>query len=309
MARQILVKCGSIWFEFTKSSTGQLDFTGEIDGVSELELSGFQKIAGSAYFSPSHYIFVSDYLNMVPTIFVAPDVDVSSTDVFGYLVHVGALLSAVYAKDSLLAGELYLRRHETFDKFAQLTQYIMKDICVEILFSLCYCRMQNINPDDIPLVFNNAQKKMDFDPSEESLDQCFIRYFKSHECTLTLPLVGTQFYNWNVAPKILENLCNNLSVENLVSHAEKLRKVKHDFYDSLKIVAQAEPYNPHDTNAILVSMEGIESKIFGNIGFEKVGHIRALAAKILRIAKKQKMAYKIELARISSCEIVVSLEV
>ncbi len=54
--------------------------------------------------------------------------------------------------NSLLAGELYLRRKATFEKFAQLTQFILKDLSVEILFSLCFGRMKNVSEDEIPLV-------------------------------------------------------------------------------------------------------------------------------------------------------------
>lgn len=310
MARQILIECGSRWFEFTKSKTGQLDYAGKIVGsIARSELEGFQCFAGSTYFSPSFYTYISDEMNMTPLVYVADGIDVSDPETYDYLVHAGALLAAVDSDESLLAGELYLRRRKTFEKFPQLTQFIMKDLCVEILFLLCYGRMQNITPDDIPLVFNSAREKLEYDPSRETLDQAFMRWFKDGNCTLTLPLVGTNFYDWNSAPEVLNRLCDNLSTEDLISHAEKIRRAKHGFYASLRTTVQAEPYNPHDKNAILVCIENIEAKINGNMGLEKAGHIRALAAKVLREAKNKKLVYKSSLASVSAGNIVVKVEV
>ena len=310
MVRQILIECGSNWFEFTKSKTGQLDYAGKIEGiVASSELEGFQCFAGSTYFSPSFYTYISDEMNMIPCVYVADGVDVSDLETYDYLVHAGTLLAAVDSNDSLLAGELYLRRRKTFEKFPQLIQFIMKDLSVEILFSLCFGRMQNIEPDDIPLVFNAAREKLGFDPSREDLDQAFMRWFKSNSSILTLPLVGTNFYNWNSAPEVLARLCDNLSLDDLTTHAEKIRRAKHSFYASLRTTVQAEPYNPHDKNAVLVCIENIETKINGNMGLEKAGHIRALAAKVLREAKPKKLVYKSSLASVSAGNIVVKVEV
>ncbi len=308
MEKQILIECGSRWFEFTKSKTGQLDYAGKIEGGAP-DVSGFQTIAGSTYFSPSFYTYISDEMNMIPCVYVADGVDVSDLETYDYLVHAGALLAAVDSKDSLLAGELYLRRRKTFEKFPQLTQFILKDLCVEILFSLCYGRMQNIDPEDIPLVLNAAREKLDFDPSRESLDQAFMRWFKAESHTFTLPLVGTSFYYWDPAPDVLARLCDNLSIDDLTGHAEKIRRAKHGLYASLRTTVQAEPYNPHDKNAVLVCIENIETKISGNMGLEKAGHIRALAAKVLREAKPKKLVYKSSLASIVGKNIVVKVTV
>ena len=250
-------------------------------------------------------------MNCNPTIYVSSDVDVSDKDVFDYLVHIGPLLAAVDAKNSLLAGELFMRRSEVFEKFAQLTQYIMEPICVEILFSLSYGKMNNIDPDDIPLIFESAKKKLEYDSSRESLDQAFKRYFKKNEVTVTLPLVGTNFYHWDddIVPEALTKLTDNLSADDLCGNAEKIRKAKHDFYESLKVSVQAEPYNVHDKNSILVCIENVEAKLFGNPGLEKAGHIRALAAEIIREAKPSKMSYTAKLSNLNYREIVVQFTV
>lgn len=294
-----------------KSKTGQLDFVGKWEKNNKPDVDGAQKLTSSTYFTPGYYIYVDTALNFNPVVYVAPDVDVSDKDVFDYLVHIGPLLAAVEAKDSLLADELFMRRSEVFEKFAQLTQYIMKPLCVEILFSLSYTKMNNIDPDDIPLIFESAKKKLEYDSSRESLDQAFKCNFKKNEVTVTLPLVGTNFYHWDddIVPEALTKLTDNLRADDLCGTAEKLRKAKHDFYESLKVSVQAEPYNVHDKNSILVCIENVEAKLFGNPGLEKAGHIRALAAEIIRETKQNKMNYGGKLASLSSNKIVVELEI
>lgn len=309
MSSQILINCGSNWFEFTKSKTGQLDYIGKNEKINPSEIEGYQEIASSTYFSPSWYTYLQTELNNSPKLYVAPEIDISDKDTFSFLIHIGALLSAIEAKDSLLAGELYLRRQSAFENFAQLTQYIMEPLSVEILFSLCYGKMNNIDADSIPLIFNNAKKKLNFDASKETLNQAFIRYFKSNKVTATLPLVGTNFYHWDSTPDVLDKLTDNLSSDDLLSASTKIRKAKHDFYEALEVSVQAEPYNQIDKNAILVCIESIESKITGNPGLEKVGHIRALAAEIIREAKQEKMSYNGKLCRLSYRDIVVQLTV
>lgn len=231
MERQILIKTAEAWFEFSKSRTGQIDFVGKVAETlreDELREGGYQKIASSAYFTPSYYIYLQEEENANPFVYVAGDVDVSDSDTFDFLVHIGPLLAAVDSKDSLLAGELYLRRRSVFEKFPQLTSFIMEELCAEILFSLCYGEMQNVEPDSIPLLFNSAKSKLEFDSSRESLDQAFMRYFKDNAVTLPLPLVVTCYYNWKdeMCPYVLEKLCDNLSAENLLGATEKIRESK-----------------------------------------------------------------------------------
>ena len=110
MNAQILIKTANDWFEFSKSKTGQLDFVGKWEKDDKPNVDGAQKLASSTYFTPSYYVYVDSALNCNPVIYVAPDVDVSDKNLFDYLVHIGPLLAAVEAKDSLRAGELYIRR-------------------------------------------------------------------------------------------------------------------------------------------------------------------------------------------------------
>lgn len=310
MNAQILIKTANDWFEFTKSKTGQLDFVGKWEKKDQPNVDGAQKLASSTYYTPSYYVYVDSKLNCNPVIYVAPDVDVSDKNLFDYLVHIGPLLAAVEAKDSLLAGELYIRRSEVFETFSQITEYILEPLSVEILFSLCYGRMQETDPEELDLVYYSAIEKFDYVSSRESIDQAFIRYFKKNSAKFTLPLVGTNFYNWehDSVPYALGKLCNNINPEELSSDAERIRKAKHDFYENLETVVQAEPYNHYDKNSILVTIENPVAKILGNPGLEKAGHIRALAAKIIREAKPKKMNYGGKLASLSGNNIVVELE-
>ena len=137
-----------------------------------------------------------------------------------------------------------------------------------------------------------------------------MRYLKDNAVTLTLPLVGTCYYDWEdeMCPYVLEKLCDNLSAENLLGDAGKIRGAKHDFYQSLECAVQAEPYNLHDRNAIIVNIENPSAKISGNPGLEKAGHIRALAAKIIREAKPKKMSYGGKLCSLSYNSIAVELK-
>ena len=308
---QILIKTASDWFEFTKSKTGQLDYVGKWEKNDMPRVDGAQELISSTFYSPAWYVYIQSAVNCNPVVYVAPEVDVSDKDTFSYLVHIGPVLAAVEAKDSLLAGELYLRRREVFEKFAQLTQFILEPLCVEILFSLCFGRLNNALPDDVSLIFENVKKKLDFDPSRESLEQAFMRYFKKNEVTVTLPLVGTNFYHWDddIVPDALTKLTDNLSAQDLLGDAEKIRNAKHSFYESLKVSVQAEPYNRADKNSILVCIENVEAKLFGNPGLEKAGHIRALAAGIIREAKPKKMSYTAKLASLNYREIVVQFTV
>lgn len=308
MNAQILVNFGKNWFEFTKSKTGQLDFSGKVD-AENVNIEGFQKLSGSMYFSPSYYIFLEDELNASPEIFVAPKTDISDKDTFDFLLHVGALLGAVEAKDSLFAGELYLRRRTSFEKFSKLTEFIIEPIVAEMLFSLVFGSWNDVNEDEFPLLFNLAKRKIKFDSSREDLAQAFTRYFKENKTELTLQVVGNNHQSWDAESEILNLVSSNFTPANFLDEAEKFKKAKQDFYSSLKVNIQAEPYNPADKNAIAVMIEDIDSKLSGNEGLKKAGYIRATAAKIIREAKEEKISYGGKLVRLSGREIVVCVNV
>lgn len=306
MRPQILINCGKAWFEFSRSKTGQLDFAGRVEPP---DTNGYQELASSTYFSPAWYTFLSGDLNGTPKVFVAEDVDVSDKDSFSYLVHVGALLNAVESGDSLLAGELYLRRHSVFDRFAPLTQYILRDSAAEILFSLCFGKMNNAHPDDIPLIYEQAREQIGLDLSKNTLEQELSRWLSEGQVSLTLPLVGTGFYSWNPVPDALDRLTDNLLCVSLLERSEKIRRARQDFYEDIHVTVQAEPYNRHDKNAILVCIESLEAKLCGNPGMERAGYIRATAAEVIRRAKPKKLSFSGKIVRISDGDTVVRVTV
>ena len=311
MNSQILIKTANDWYEFTKSKTGQLDFAGKWEKNALPDVKDAQVFTSSTYFTPSYYVFIDSKLNFNPVVYVAPDVDVSDKDTFDYLVHIGPILAAMETKNSLLAGELFLRRRIVFDKYAQLTQFILEPLCVEIVFSLCYGRMAECEPWELDYVYESVVEKLDFDSSKETIEQAFTRWLKKNSVKITLPLVGTNFYSWEAfsSPSTFRKLCDNIKAEDFPDGIEKIRKVRQDFYESLKTVVQAEPYNQYDKNSIIVCIENPMSKISGNPGLEKAGHLRALAAAIIREAKPKKMNFGGKLISLCDNQIVVELEV
>ena len=162
--------------------------------------------------------------------------------------------------------------------------------------------------NEIPLVLDAAKKKLSYRCESETLEQAFIRYFMENKVCLSLPVVGMNYHCWSLYSDFLDGIAENLRAEDLLGQAKKIRKAKHDFYSSLEIAVQAEPYNPADENAVAVMAEGIDAKIAGNPGLEKSGYIRATAAKIIRSAKPEEMSFKAELLRIDSRNVVVKIE-
>ena len=153
-----------------------------------------------------------------------------------------------------------------------------------------------------------AKKKLSYICESETLEQAFVRYFKENKVCLTLPVVGMNYHRWSPYSDYLDGLAENIRAEDLLVQSEKIRKAKHDFYSSLEIAVQAEPYNPADENAVAVMAESLDAKISGNPGLEKAGHVRATAAKIIRAAKPEKMSFKAKLLRIDCRNVVVQIE-
>ena len=297
------------FFAFTKSKTGQLDYAGAISKPDNIDNGTWQTIQASSYFTPSYYTYLDAAMDKTITLFVAADVDISDADTFAFLTHVGALICAVEAKDSLLAGKLYLRRKSLFDKFSHLTQFILEPLCVEILFSICFGQMDEADENQVPLIFNSAKKKLGFKTQEESLQQSFVRYFKENQVAVTMEVVGTCFHHWNPTPESLETMLTHISWSDFDKHCATIRKIRQNFYESLKVSVQAEPYNSHDPNAILVSIEDTQSKICGYTGLAKAGYIRRTGAEIIRTAKETKVNYNASLASISRNNIVVRMTI
>ena len=307
--KQILIKGGKNWFEFSKSRTGQLDYVGKVADGEDVNVADYQKIESSAYFSLGQYLYVQDELNCSPVLFVSSETDISDKDSYEFLLHIGALLCAVEAKNAFLAGMLYWRRRKSFAKCERLAQFIMRPLAAEILFALVYGQFNAISEEDVPLVFDEAKKSLDFNPAKETLEQAFVRYFKAEKRVLTLPVVGTNHHHWSPCSEMFENLSQNITPHAFEAQIKNIYKAKRNSYANLSVAVQAEPYNPADKDAIAVMIENIDAKLAGNSIHEKAGYIRATAAHIIRAAKPETMAFSARLVQLSEREIVVGIKV
>ena len=303
---QILIEAGKNYYGFSMSETGQLDYQGKQEFLKHPDLSDYERIVSSPYFTPCYYTYLDDKLNHKCAVYFK-DADISNPDVISFLTHVGPLLDAVESGDTLLAGELYLRRRDVFNRQSQLTKYILGKAAAGILFSICYGRINNIAPDTIPLVYDAAKKQLSFDPAKESLEQALVRYLADRKENITVQIVGTQHYNWDPCTPYLGNLANNIKAEDLSSQLEAIRKATHDFYAGLECSVQAEPYNNADKNAIAVFIEDTCSKFAGNCGMKKAGYVRAIGAKLLRDAQPKRMSWGGCLVRIADNSYVVMI--
>lgn len=307
--KQILIKGGKNWFEFSKSRTGQLDYVGKVADGEDVNVADYQKIESSAYFSLSQYLYVQDELNYSPVLFVSSETDISDKDSYEFLLHIGALLCAVEAKNAFLAGMLYWRRRESFATCERLAQFIMRPLAAEILFGLVYGQLNAVSEEDVPLVFDEAKKSLDFNPAKETLEQAFVRYFKAEKRVLTLPVVGTNHHHWSPYAEVFEHLFQNITPHAFEAQVKNIYEAKRNSYANLSVAVQAEPYNPADKDAIAVMIENIDAKLAGNSIHEKAGYIRATAAHIIRAAKPETMAFSARLVQLSEREIVVEIEV
>ena len=52
-------------------------------------------------------MYIQSELNCNPTVYVAPEVDVSDKDTFDYLIHIGPVLAAVESKNGVMYNFLY----------------------------------------------------------------------------------------------------------------------------------------------------------------------------------------------------------
>lgn len=303
---QIFIEAGKNYYGFSMSMTGQLDYQGKQEFVKKPDFSDYERIVSSSYFTPCYYTYLDEKLNHKCAVYFK-DVDISNPDVISFLTHVGPLLDAVEAGDTLLAGELYLRRQDVFNRHSQLTKYILGKAAAGILFSICFGRMNTIAPEAIPLVFEAAKEQLSFDPAKESLEQALVRYLAERKDSITVQIVGTHHYDWDSSTPYLGNLTNNIKAENLASQMEAIRKAIHDFYAGLECSVQAEPYNNADKNAIAVFIEDTYSKFMGNCGMKKAGYVRAIGAKLLRDAQPKRMSWGGRLMRISSNNYVVMI--
>lgn len=309
-------RTGAARWGFTLSMTGQLDYTGRADSVPD---SSWQTLEASTYFSPAWYTWLPENLCADIHVYVSPQTKIPDADTFAYLTHIGALLAAVEAKDGLLAAELFNRRSSIFMKFAQLTLYIIEPVAVEGLFGWLYGQfaddtqlravysgntMFSAAVKDTPSVFYEAAKKrLNPDPSKETIDEMFIRYFKEHDATeITIGVVGAGHYDWALGISYINSIAEQNEGSDFVNGSSKVSAARNTFFASLSTAVQAEPYNPHDANAVVVYADDIQAKIRGNGGKVPAGHLRATGAAVIRKAKPQTFSYSATLARLGDTQ-------
>jgi hypothetical protein len=151
------------------------------------------------------------------------------------------------------------------------------------------------------ILFAAARDALTPNPETESAKEMFIRYFKQNKpFNLTIGLVGASSHPWVESLSKLRSTADfsfgmNFTEKSLLA-GQKIQEI----YASLKSKAQAEPYNPHDSNAISVSIESLESFYRGIPGKSKAGYIRATGAEILRKARPNLFSYKTTLWRMGA---------
>lgn len=233
-------------------------------------------------------------------------------DEFTFFAHIAPILVALEANDTLLVAELLTRRASVFEKFSSIVKYIVKSKVVEIFFSELYGTFYTSEGDYGKLRFlsETFEKEIALQPKNETITDAFIRYFKEKSGSLhfSLPLVGMNFGNWDAKPRVLHKLMNNLQPENLEQQAKAIRQAQHDFYASLEVVAQIEPYNQADKNAIVIMIDDVAAKMSGCGGKAKAGYLRRTGAEIIRLARPELLSFQAEILRIySDSDVVIAL--
>ena len=286
-------------FKFTMSKTGVLDYIGEVETFDD---SDYQQIDASTYFSPSWYTYLPKCLQADFKICYKSGIERLDHSQYSFLMHIGALLLAVKERDGLLAAELLSRRTSVFTANLPLVSYIIKPIATEALFAWMYGRFSN-QDEGCNILYEIVKANLQIEPHKETLEQSFTRYFKENSgMELTIGIVGSQCHFWTHGFSRLESMINHHVARDFTEGLAALREARQKFFDALAISVQAEPYNPHDKNAISVSIEDIEAKITGSSGKTKAGYIRATGAEILRNARPEQFAYKAKLWRVGNTQ-------
>lgn len=312
-------------YAFTRSLTGMLDYAGPVDMGDTPEADenenckGYQRVEASNYFSNSWCTFLSRDLQAEISILIPADIQNIDTNHYSFLLHIGAVLLAVEQKDPLLVAELLNRRPYVFSAFTPLVLHIVKPVAAEALFAWVYGRLngsesfanayRNSTPistgeeDAGVILFHAAKDALKPNPAAETPDEMFIRYFrKRKECgeqmEFTIGLVGNNMHKWVDGIESLEKTVKEALGTGFMLDASAVANRKQQFMESLAVSMQAETYNPHDHNAIVVNIDDIPSKLKGAGGKSKAGYIRATGAAILRKALPGQLSYKAVLWRV-----------
>lgn len=302
-------------YGFSRSATGILDF---VDGASakDEELSQMQCVDGSAYFTPSWYTYLPKELQATINVYLPSDVKNLDVGQYSFLLHVGALLLAVDGRDGLLVAELLRRRVTVFSSFLPLVLHLIKPVAAEALFAYVYggfrgdSNFAQIYKANVPIatgetdvsaiLLEAAKDALKPDPEKESPEEMFIRYFREKESfDFTIGLVGATNHPWIAGIEKYESVVKAATAFRFFDDAAVGAKSQ-EFFESLSTKVQAEPYNPHDHNAISVSIDDLGAKLKGLVSKSKAGYLRATGAAILRKARPNMFAYDSKLWRLGA---------
>lgn len=302
-------------YGFSRSATGILDF---VDGASakDEELSQMQCVDGSAYFTPSWYMFLPKDLQATINVYLPSDVKNLDVGQYSFLLHIGALLLAVDERDGLLVAELLRRRVTVFSSFLPLVLHLIKPVAAEALFAYVYggfrgdSNFSQIYKANVPIatgetdvsaiLLEAAKDALKPNPEKESPEEMFIRYFREKESfDFTIGLVGATNHPWIAGIEKYESVVKTATAFRFFDDAAVGIKSQ-EFFESLSTKVQAEPYNPHDHNAISVSIDDLGAKLKGLVSKSKAGYLRATGAAILRKARPSLFAYGSNLWRLGA---------
>lgn len=311
---QIEKETGKSLFAFTRSETGMMDYAGKVESA---DLSSMQVLESSRYFTPSWYTYLPQELLANITVYIPENIEDFDANQYSFLAHIGAILLAVEAKDALLIAELLHRRETVFSSFIPILLHVIKPVAAEALFAWVYGTFRGeenfpeIYKKNKPItlgetnttaiLFAAARDALQPEPEKESAKEMFIRYFKQKKpFEFTIGLVGSSCHPWVEGVSRIEALSDKAAWMHLVDNPLAAGKKHQELYASLKSTVQAEPYNPHDHNAISVSIDSVDSILKGIPGKCKAGYIRATGAEILRKARPNQFAYKSSLWRMGA---------
>lgn len=312
-------------YKFTRSVTGMFDFAGDVSdeyadrGNAECrdyrDMGSMQSIEPSQYFSPSWYTFLHRDFAAEISVFIPKAVKDLDADHYSFLVHIGAILLAIQERDSLLVAELLHRRSSVFAAFTPIMLHILKPIAAEALFAWVYgsfngggnfhqvyasgTPIKTGSTDTSAILFAAAKDALKPDPDKETPEQMFVRFFRQEvPFDFTIGLVGTNNHPWVDSLEAVERVSKAASGHEFATDPRTIGVRRQELFESLKVNVQAEPYNPHDPNAIGVSIDDPASIFKGFASKSKAGYIRATGAAILRKARPSQFSYEASLRRI-----------
>ena len=306
----------AIVYAFTRSVTGILDYAGEATPTVD-DLSQMQCVEGSAYFTPSWYTYLPNELQASVNVYLPSNVENLDVGQYSFLLHVGALLLAVQERDGLLVAELLRRRSMVFANFLPLVLHIVKPVAAEALFAHVYGGFRGDNgfetlyktnapistgeTDVSAILFAAARDVLKPEPGKETPEEMFVRYFRETDSfDFTIGIVGATNHPWVASIEKFESAAKAATTFHFFDDSARVGAKSQAVYDSLTTRVQAEPYNPHDHNAISVSIDDLGAVLKGMQTKSKAGYLRATAAAILRKARPNLFAYDSKLWRLGA---------